>query len=155
STRLRRVLALVGPLVVAVAAFAVLDRVMKNPADTLTGALGRWDHWILCALVGQLLVLVEQRWKIRALVLLSLVFVGTYAGSGALALTLGAGLAGWAAIRYGLGRWPRAALAVQPCVTLGVVVYLLGIRPSDQFLALRGWGLACWAMMRHVSFVVE
>jgi hypothetical protein len=77
SSRLRRVLSVVGTLVVAVAAFAVLADVLKNRADTLTGALGRWNHWILCALVGQLLVLVAQRWNIRALVLLSLVFVGT------------------------------------------------------------------------------
>jgi MBOAT, membrane-bound O-acyltransferase family len=36
-----------------------------------------------------------------------------------------------------------------------VVAYLLAIRPSDQLLAMQGWALACWAMMRHVSFVIE
>jgi D-alanyl-lipoteichoic acid acyltransferase DltB (MBOAT superfamily) len=76
-------------------------------------------------------------------------------GGPALGLTLGAALVGWAAIRFGLARWPRVALAVQPSVTLGLVAYFAAIRPADQLLALQGWGLACWAMMRHVSFVVE
>src|SRR5262245_14521496 len=76
TTRLRRVLAVAGHLVIAVVAFAYLDRVSKSSAETLTGALGRWDFWILCALLGQLLTLLVQRWKIRALVLLSLGAVG-------------------------------------------------------------------------------
>jgi hypothetical protein len=155
SSRLHQVLSVVGTVVLAAVTLGVAYELLKARTDNLTGALGRWDHWILCALLGQLLTSVSQRWNVRALVLTSFVFVAAYVGRGALSLTLGAGLAGWAAIRFGLGRWPRVALAVQPCITLGVLAFLLVVRPSDQLLALQGWGLACWAMMRHVSFVVE
>jgi hypothetical protein len=150
-----RVLSVAGTLILAAATAYVAHAALTNRPNSLIGALGRWDHWILCALLGQLLASVAERWRVPALVLTSFVFVGAYVGIRPLALTCGAGLAGWAAIRFGLGRWPRVALAVQPCVTLGVVASLLAVRPSEPFLALTTWGLACWAMMRHVSFVVE
>jgi len=101
STRLRRALAVVGTVAVALTAFGFLDRVLKHRANTLTEALGRWDYWILCALLGQLLDLVTHRWKIRALVLVSLVLVEAYVGPESLLLTLAGGLAGWVAIRFG------------------------------------------------------
>jgi hypothetical protein len=155
SSRPRQALSAVATLVLAAVTLGVAYGLLKTRTGNLTGALGRWDHWILCALLGQLLGSVTQRWNVRALVLTSFVFVAAYVGTRALSLNLGAGLAGWAAIRFGLGRWPRVALAVQPCIILGVLAFLLAVRPSDQLLALQGWGLACWAMMRHVSFVVE
>ena len=155
SSRPRQVLSVVATLILAAVTLGVAYELLKARTDNLTGALGRWDHWILCALLGQLLTSASQRWNVRALVLTSFVFVAAYVGTRALSLNLGACLAGWAAIRFGLGRWPRVALAVQPSIILGVLVFLLAVRPSDQLLALQGWGLACWAMMRHVSFVVE
>jgi hypothetical protein len=155
SSRPRRILSVVGTLILAAATLHAADGVMRHRTDTLTGALGRWDHWILCALLGQLLRLVAPRWKVRALVLTSLFFVRAYVGDQSLWLNVGAGLIGWATMRFGLGRWPRVALAVQPCITLGVVAYLLAVRHSDHLLALQGWTLACWVMMRHASFVVE
>src|SRR5258705_13510957 len=62
SSRPRQVLSVVGTLILAAATMVVAVEVMNNRPEKLSGALGRWDHWILCALLGQLLASVTQRW---------------------------------------------------------------------------------------------
>jgi hypothetical protein len=142
-----------GYAALALLAFAALNGSLHLRADTLTGALGRWDYWLLCAFVGQLLELLDLRWRSRAVGALSLVFVGSYVGPEALGVNLGACLLGWAVVRYAVR--PRIAVVVHVALSIAVVGYFWSVHWTSMLRGVQGWGLACWALMRHASFVVE
>lgn len=152
----RQVAAKVGVYVgMALVAFALLDAAVASRADTLTGALGRWDHWVFCALAGQLLELVSLRWRTRAIVALSVVFVGLYVGQEAVGVVVGGCLLGWAYVRRGDAGRPWLAVAVHATIAILVVGWFWHVHWTSTLRAIQGWGLACWALMRHASFVVE
>jgi hypothetical protein len=141
--------------VIAVAAGALLVWTLRHRSDSLTEAMARWDHWVLCALLGHLLSLVALRVRTSAVAVLSLVFVARYGGPEAVALVLLGSLAGWLAARAARSGPARVDAAVQTAILGSVVGGLWWLRPSNGLLAMQGWGLACWVLMRHVSFVVE
>lgn len=146
-----------GYVVMALMAFAMLDAAVDKTgrADTLTGALGRWDHWVLCALIGQLLELVSLRMRTRAVVVLSIAFVGLYVGQEAMFVVVGGCLFGWLVVVRADARWPRAAVAAHVVMSVAVVGWFWSIHWESTLRAIQGWGLACWALMRHASFAVE
>ncbi len=147
-----------GYVVIALLALAMLDRAIGDPAnraETLTGALGRLEFWAFCAFAGQLLEMVSLHWRTRTIAVLSVVVVGRYVGPEAINVVGGGCLLGWAVERYADPRWRWATAAVHAVMSIAVVGWFWHVHWEDSLGAIQGWGLACWALMRHASFVVE
>jgi MBOAT, membrane-bound O-acyltransferase family len=139
----------------ALLGFSVLNWVLHHPSDSVLNAVARWDHWFLCALAGHLLDFATHRTRKWAIVGMSIVFLGHYLGNAGLAIVASGALVGWAAVRRNPSRPAGHEAALQAAVIIAVLGYLIALLPYTPLVAMQGWGLACWVLMRHVSFVVE
>jgi len=113
----------------------------------------RWDHFVFCAASGYALSGLPLGWRCYVLGALSGYFLTAHFGIAPMAILVAAGLTAFAM----LGATPRVGptVGLQAAVMLATFAAIWALGARNALAGLGAQGLFAFALLRHISFVVE
>src|SRR5262249_34211875 len=136
-------------------ALGLLSWIYLHPSAELIALACRCDYLAFAILAGLVLRLGPLHTRLWALVVLSVILVCAYVGPRPVGGVLLGSLLGFAATRWSVTDRPGRRIVVQAIPMAAVFAWLWETRSSTHLWALQGWGLYGYALLRHVSYVVE
>lgn len=143
------------PFVAGLAAAGLLIWIWRHPSPGFESLFTRWDHLAFCALVGWAAAGAPPAWRKVTLAGLSVALLLQYYGGHAVALVAATGLTGFALVRTPLAGRPWALALAQAALIVAAYGWAFWVRSGNVLLAAPLQGLLAFAVLRHVSFVVE
>lgn len=143
------------PFAAALAALLLLAWIWRHPSPQFESLFTRWDHLAFCALVGLAAAAAPPRWRKVGLACLSVALLVQYYGGHAVALVAATGLAGFALVGTRLASRPWALALAQGVLVVTAYGYAFWVRSGNVAMAGPLQGLLAFAVLRHISFVVE